>query len=116
MGSPCVDLLYFIYCGTDANFRKLHLSQLMNHYYDTFSNFLTKLDIDPEETFSKLEFEEDFRNKRPFGLITAILQLPAILSVLKPDTISFGIESSNNEIFEKRFIPIVKEFIELNIL
>lgn len=110
-GSPTIDLLHFIYCGTDAQFRKRHLQQLLEHYYDTLALFLQKLNLNPQEIFTREEFYKDYKERHNFGLYTAILQLPEILAGSDVDG---NVESK--KMFEERFLDIFNEYVNLGAL
>lgn len=125
LGSPSVDILYFIYCGTDAEFRRLHLKNLLNRYYETFSRFLRLLNLNPEEEFSRQDFDEDYKRVLGHGLITATTVLPIVL--IKPteapkftgndvgDITTYNMPVPSDE-FKKRFMDVVNEYTKYGIV
>lgn len=121
LGSPSSDILYLIYSGTDEKFRKLHLKRLIDLYYNTFATFLRRLNLDPEQEFSRQDFDEDFKNFLDVGLVTAINILPIVMvdPSKAPKTTSAeggGITEIGNikgtELYKKRFMPILNEYIK----
>ncbi|KAJ2951414.1 hypothetical protein O0L34_g13558 [Tuta absoluta] len=79
-GSPINDFLFFIFTGTDQQFRRQHLDQLRHFYYQSFSEFLKKFNLDAEEIYPKKEFENDYRERLDYGLVVALHFLPYILA------------------------------------
>ncbi|XP_059046962.1 uncharacterized protein LOC131842446 [Achroia grisella] len=77
-GSPLSDLLYFIFTGSDEQFRRRHFQALMDHYYKELSNILRSLKLNPDYIYSKTNFEHDLKQYLPYGLIMAILFLPIV--------------------------------------
>lgn len=122
LGSPCVDLIYFIFSGTDVEFRRIYLRLLLDKYYDTLSGFLTEFNIDPEETFSRKEFDEEFKDKLAYGLSTTLALLPVLLTEGNhgPDGKTANNTMENDlkvsEEFHKRFLPVLQEFINWGII
>lgn len=120
-GSPAIDLLYFIYSGTDEEFRRLHLNQLLDHYYSTLSYFLRRIDIDPEQAYSRKDFDEEYKNMLGHGLCTAIMLLPIVLASnenapnLGKGLLSLG-QMKSDDNFRKRFMPILNDFVKWGVL
>ncbi|KAL4705983.1 hypothetical protein ACJJTC_004962 [Scirpophaga incertulas] len=48
-GCPVLDFLYFIFISTDRDFRRKHLEDLKNGYFNTVKKFLTFFSIDVED-------------------------------------------------------------------
>lgn len=62
LGALTLDLMYFIFSGSDAQFRKYHYQQLLEFYYQELTLALKNLNVDintvyPREAFDK-ELEE----------------------------------------------------------
>ncbi|GBP93884.1 hypothetical protein EVAR_85771_1 [Eumeta japonica] len=121
-GVPLVDLLYFIFSGTDGQFRKYYYKRLILHYYDTFAGFLTKLGLNPETVYPKKHFDEDYRHYLPFGLIISISALPVVLiepekaPTMQGDAKVADMAIKPNEMFRKRFLEIVKDYIDWGVV
>jgi hypothetical protein len=79
-GSPASDFIYFIFGATDQTFRKAHLDNLKNLYYDTFEEFLKYFGIEAKIVYSKKEFEYDFQKHLVYGLSCSLLLLPILFS------------------------------------
>lgn len=61
ISNPVIDLMYFIFSGSDQEFRKHHYRPLLDHYHNELSNTLTRLDVDVNTTYSKEDFEADLK-------------------------------------------------------
>lgn len=118
-GSPSIDLIYFIYNGTDEEFRKTYMKQLIDLYYDTFARFLRLLNLNPDEEFSRRDFDEDYKKVQAHGLVTAITVLPIVLmeSDNAPKATGDGAKLDSfssfkgTDSFKKRFTSILNEYI-----
>ena len=60
-GSPVTDLIYFIFTGSDEEFRAKHYQKLIDHYYSELSAAMKRLNLDPEETFSREDFDFEMK-------------------------------------------------------
>ncbi|KAJ8713720.1 hypothetical protein PYW07_014090 [Mythimna separata] len=116
-GCPILDFLYFIFNGTDQEFRNNHLSDLKNLYYDAIKTFLEYFELDIEKLFSRAEFEKVYKEKLDFGLIINVFYVPFLFAAEDdaPDvanetlsTLSFKVDDR----FTKRFRGIVDDFIK----
>ncbi|XP_059058062.1 uncharacterized protein LOC131851564 [Achroia grisella] len=79
-GNPITDLIYFIFLGTDQQFRKDHLENIKNLYHDTMARFLKYFDMDVEDYFPRAQFEKEFAAKLDFGFMTATWLLPFVFA------------------------------------
>uniref|UniRef100_A0A2A4JTG5 CHK kinase-like domain-containing protein n=1 Tax=Heliothis virescens TaxID=7102 RepID=A0A2A4JTG5_HELVI len=77
-GSPLTDLLYFIFTGSDEQFRARYFDRLVEHYYSQLSAAMRRLHLDPHENFSREDFDAELKEKLPFGLTLATFTLPVI--------------------------------------
>jgi len=75
VGSPCYDLVYFVYLNTDKAFRDQHLQTCLKLYYDQFATY-----FDDHLTYSYEEFLEEFHRFKNIGFTTACSVMPNILS------------------------------------
>ncbi|XP_059058008.1 uncharacterized protein LOC131851517 [Achroia grisella] len=75
-GNPITDLLYFIFSGTDQQFRNEHLEDIKILYYETMTTFLRYFDMNIEDYFPRDTFETLFKERLDFGLVVAIWLLP----------------------------------------
>lgn len=114
-GCPVFDLLYLIYICTDGKFRKAHLSDLKDLYYNTLENFLKYFDVDSQKVYPRNEFERVYEEKLDFGLMMGLQLLPYMFASEDdiPDLTtemytSFEIVDSFNE----RLCEIIEEFTE----
>ncbi|XP_053612945.1 uncharacterized protein LOC128676696 [Plodia interpunctella] len=77
-GSCVIDLLYFIFSGSNAEFRARYYQRLVDHYYDNLKNSLIRLRLDPEKIYPRKDFDYELREALPYGLIVSIFVLPVV--------------------------------------
>ncbi|KOB52188.1 Ecdysteroid 22-kinase, partial [Operophtera brumata] len=61
IGCPVTDLMYLIFTGTDKPFRDQYFDKLIDHYYTQLSEAMKRLDIDPETTYSRADFDFEMK-------------------------------------------------------
>ncbi|KAI5638934.1 ecdysteroid kinase domain-containing protein [Phthorimaea operculella] len=115
-GCPINDFLFFIFTGTDQPFRRQHLDHLRHFYYESFSEFLKKFNLDSEEVYSKREFENDYKKRLDYGLIVALYFMPLFLADEDsvPDLGKESIKEMDIKVLEEfplRMQGIVDDFI-----
>ncbi|XP_068620501.1 uncharacterized protein [Battus philenor] len=121
ISNPIVDLMYFIFSGTDEEFRDKHYRQLLDHYHSELCASLRRLDVDPDVTYSKEDFESDLKEIQPFGIILSVMLVP-IVTVYPEDAPS--LESGNitdfvakpNDLAAKRLNGVINDFVKLGVL
>ncbi|KAL0822218.1 hypothetical protein ABMA28_004348 [Loxostege sticticalis] len=115
-GYPVTDFLYFIFAGTDQEFRKNHLEDLKELYWRTLDTFLGKFGIEAKEVYSRKQFEEEYRELLDYGLLSFLALMPFIFA--KNDDIpdmenGLGDMSLNlDERFKERLREIVYDYIQ----
>ncbi|KAL0822219.1 hypothetical protein ABMA28_004349 [Loxostege sticticalis] len=115
-GYPATDFLYFIFAGTDQEFRKNHLEDLKELYYSTFDTFLSKFGIEAKEVYSKKQFEEEYREMLDYGLLCFLILMPFLFA--KNDDIpdmenGLGDMSLNlDERYKDRLQGVVDDYIQ----
>ncbi|XP_075979082.1 uncharacterized protein LOC142978494 [Anticarsia gemmatalis] len=75
-GCPIFDFLYLIYCCTDREFRKTHMTYLKDLYHDSLKTFLEYFNLDVNEVYPKEEFERVYTEKLDQGLYYSLIFLP----------------------------------------
>ncbi|KAL0859166.1 hypothetical protein ABMA27_010990 [Loxostege sticticalis] len=102
VGSVAKDLLYFILSGSDGAFRAKHYDQLIDYYYENLAAALKRLNLDPEETFPRTNFDEELKEMLPFGLVISCMLLPLI--TIDVANVPRGVDGEfENESFEHMF-------------
>ncbi|KAF5270853.1 hypothetical protein FQA39_LY08298 [Lamprigera yunnana] len=126
LGSPVLDLSYFIFSSTDKKFRDEYYDEMMREYHSSLSNFLIELRSDPKELYPFHVFEEDLRIFSVFGLYMAINILYFVVSDTEeiPDFFNvtsgedaieqMNFQSKNIEKFNSRVRGVVLDFGKLN--
>ncbi|KAI5646098.1 ecdysteroid kinase domain-containing protein [Phthorimaea operculella] len=115
-GSPLKDFMSLIFSGSDQEFRKKHLTDLKNLYYDHLGKFLGYFNMNVTDVYTtREEFEKLFADTLKFGLIhllyfTPLLfanhEQPSNLSDLKK--IDFNLDDR----YRARIQGIVDDFIQ----
>ncbi|KAJ8717585.1 hypothetical protein PYW07_005515 [Mythimna separata] len=122
-GTPVADIIYFIFSGTDEEFRAKYYDRLLNHYYTELSAAMTRLNLDPEETYSRDDFEYEMKERLPYGLSLAVFMLPVITIDSKDapevdenlDMNAFEVDKISN-LYAGRLNGVVNDFVKWGIL
>ncbi|XP_031765345.2 uncharacterized protein LOC113522146 [Galleria mellonella] len=122
-GSPIIDLLYFIFTGSDEDFRRQHYEQLTGHYYQELSRALRNLNVNPEKIYPKEDYNKDLKEFLPFGLVLGLFTLPIITveaenapSLQGDDGINSMVVSKTSNLYPERLNGIVNDYIRWGIL
>ncbi|KAJ8716956.1 hypothetical protein PYW08_005355 [Mythimna loreyi] len=122
-GSPITDLLYFIFTGSDEEFRAKYFDKLIDHYYSELSAAMRRLNLNPDEIFPREDFDYEFKEKLPFGLTLAVFTLPVITvdTANAPevnenlDISNFAIEKTS-DLYAERLNGVVNDYVKWGIL
>ncbi|XP_013162583.1 PREDICTED: uncharacterized protein LOC106114054 [Papilio xuthus] len=123
ISNPAIDLMYFIFSGSDQEFRRQHYSQLLDHYHTELSNALTRLGVDVDTTYSKENFEADLKEVQPYGLLVGMMMVPMVtvlaedapdMSTASGDLANFAIPP--NQLAITRLNELVEDFIKWGVL
>ncbi|XP_037302583.1 uncharacterized protein LOC119192958 [Manduca sexta] len=116
--SPAVDLLYFIFSGTDKKFRDQYYEQLLDHYYKELSLAMKRLALNPDEIYPREDFDFEYNSKLPFGLTLAMTMLPLITvdeenapKVDKDLGLHSFVVNNTSDILRDRINEVVDDFI-----
>lgn len=71
MGSPALDLSYFLLTSTDTSLRDQHLEELLQVYYDALAETLIASGSDPEKLFTFGDLEQQLKQFSAYGLTVA---------------------------------------------
>lgn len=78
-GHPAYDVLYLLYLSTDLEFRDLNMEKCLQHYWDTFSQYIEK--YSPEDVnYGWTEFMADIQTYKCIDFVLATTLLPNVLS------------------------------------
>ncbi|KOB77568.1 Ecdysteroid 22-kinase [Operophtera brumata] len=123
IGCPITDLMYLIFTGTDKPFRDQYFDKLIDHYYTRLSEAMKRLDIDPETTYSRADFDFEIKEKLPFGLTVAAFVLPIVTvetenaPEMKPDMdLSNFAVLENGALFPDRINGVVDDYVKWDVL
>ncbi|CAH2090735.1 unnamed protein product [Euphydryas editha] len=115
-GSPIRDFLFFVFSGSDQKFRRQHLNNLKELYFETFSKFLKYFDMEVENVYPRKEFDKAYTDWLDYGLMSVLF---ASVFLFAPDT---GLDLENlslselpfcpDEIIEERLKELIDDFLE----
>ncbi|NP_001038956.1 ecdysteroid 22-kinase [Bombyx mori] len=120
-GSPVADVLYFVFTGSDEEFRARHLRPLLDHYLQRLHAALGRLRLDPLTVYSAQDFEYELKEKLPFGLKIAVYTLPVITveeedaPELGTDFDSFKVKKTSSR-FPARINGIVDDYVRWGLI
>ncbi|CAH2089105.1 unnamed protein product [Euphydryas editha] len=121
-GNPVYDLMYFIFTGSDKNFRKNHFKETIEHYYKELRAALERLNLDPDYIYSREDFDYELKKMMPFGLLISMLLL-LIITVQEEDApkVDKDIEINDflvtpNNLYKERLNDIIDDYIEMGVL
>ncbi|CAH0724137.1 unnamed protein product, partial [Brenthis ino] len=121
-GNPITDLFYFIFLGSDEEFRKQHYEELLDHYYKSLVQALERLSVDPVEVYPRNKFDSDLKEILPYGLLLGAALLPIVTVEAESapkldgttDVHDFLIKS--NDLYASRFSGIVNDYIAWGVI
>ncbi|CAG5019947.1 unnamed protein product [Parnassius apollo] len=122
ISNPIIDLMYFIFSGSDEEFRAKHYRQLIDHYYLELCNALTRLGVDANELYPKEDFEYELEKIQPYGLLISFVLLPMVTVEAENapkmdgagDIKDFVIKP--NELAATRLNGVINDFVRLGVL
>ncbi|KOB72279.1 Ecdysteroid 22-kinase [Operophtera brumata] len=121
-GSPAADVLYFIFLGTNQEFRKNHYRPLLDHYYQELAAAVVKMGVDINEEYPREMFDSEIKETLPNALRLSSFILP-IVTVDEAAAPSMGGEAdatqfaiAPNQLFAERFSGLVDDCVEWGVL
>lgn len=78
--SPVEDVLYHLYSSTTKSLRDQSYNDLLNIYYNSLSEMVSRLGSDPAKLFRFCDFQTQLKAHGKFALIMGIFLLPFALS------------------------------------
>ncbi|XP_023936575.2 uncharacterized protein LOC112044831 [Bicyclus anynana] len=121
-GNPVLDLMYFIFSGSDKSFRDRYFDQTLDFYYEELCLALRRLNLDPELIYPRKDYDYEVLKVLPVGLTTGMFCLLIVTvdvedapKVNKDIAITdFAINPSN--LYKTRLNEIIDFFIEKGVL
>ena len=74
--TPVQDLMYFIFCCTDGEFRRKYYHEMIDIYYASLSTMLTKLQHDASELFPRAVLDEQLLVFGRYGILMGMFLVP----------------------------------------
>ncbi|CAH0398913.1 unnamed protein product [Chilo suppressalis] len=78
-GSPVTDFIYFVFMGSDQEFRRAHLVELKELYYETLERFLSEFGIAVHDVYPRKLFEQEYRDYLDVGLTLFLFGAPFLM-------------------------------------
>ncbi|XP_063366617.1 uncharacterized protein LOC134655084 [Cydia amplana] len=119
-GNPVVDLMYFVFSGSDEEFRRLYYQQLMDHYFSQLTLALQQLHVDVEKVYPRVTFDADLIKMRPLGLFLGLIMVRVVTvapeEAPKMDGDINIMQVKPNQMAVERISGIVRDFIRWGVL
>lgn len=122
IGSPALDLAYFIFTSTDKELRDKHYKDLIKEYYKSLCGHLKELGSDPDKAFPFAVLEEHLKKYSAYGLYMAVLllfimtsevdEIPDIHDLATNESImdKFNYDSKNMDKYHDRIRGVILDF------
>ncbi|CAH4032492.1 unnamed protein product [Pieris brassicae] len=120
--NPILDLVYLIFNGTDQAFRSEYLQKTIDHYYTELAASLKLFHINPNEVYSRKDFDYDYKEVLPYGLIISFMLLLLVTvdtenaPTMTPDSDLDSFNMAPSEEYKKRVNELVEDFIKYGVL
>ncbi|KAI8420593.1 hypothetical protein MSG28_007840 [Choristoneura fumiferana] len=82
LGALTTDLMYFIFTGSDVQFRKYHYQQLLDFYYQELTLALKNLHVDINKVYPRETFDKELEETKYVGLFIGL----TMMSMLTADS------------------------------
>ncbi|CAH2089114.1 unnamed protein product [Euphydryas editha] len=119
--NPIFDLMYFIFAGSDKNFRKNHFKETIEHYYKELRAALERLNLAPDDIYPREDFDYELQKMMPFGLLISTYLL-LIITVQEEDApkVDKDIEINDflvppNNLYKERLNDIIDDYIDMGV-
>ncbi|KAF5302541.1 hypothetical protein FQR65_LT00913 [Abscondita terminalis] len=96
MNNPCFDIAVFLWVCTDKQLRNKHYFELIDLYYESFSSFLKKFQLDSEKIYPRVVFEKHLKRYSSLGLFASIWCVG--MNLLQPEEVPDGNEAENSKV------------------
>ncbi|XP_038211450.1 uncharacterized protein LOC119831952 [Zerene cesonia] len=120
--NPILDVLYFLFNGSDKEFRAEYFRKSLDHYYNELCASLTRLDLNPEEIYPKEDFEYELKEVLPLALFVSLMLLMSITveleNVPKYDEMSDikDLYCTPSEAYKIRMNDLLEDCIDMGVL
>lgn len=121
IGSPALDLSYFLFTCTDKELRDAYYDEFMTEYYASLCIFLRQLGSDPEDLFPFDAFLDQMKRFSVYGVVMTQMVLYLMMSdsdeVVKVgenmDATPFDVEIRNIGKYKERITGVFKDVVRL---
>ncbi|XP_017767832.1 PREDICTED: uncharacterized protein LOC108556296 [Nicrophorus vespilloides] len=128
LGSPALDLIYFIFTCTSKELRDSHLQEMLQVYHKSLTDFLRQFSLDTEKVYPYSILQDHMRQFSAYGLMMTIMVTHLMMSEgdETPDLenadltdhagfeSSFIYESKNEALFGERIRDVVIDMAAQN--
>nr|XP_034835583.1 uncharacterized protein LOC117992042 [Maniola hyperantus] len=121
-GNPIMDLMYFIFTGSDKKYRDNHFKQTLELYYTELCSALRRFDLDPSDIYPREDFDCELHKVMPYGLMTAIFCLVLVTvdeqdaPTVTKDTALTDFAFNPSTLYKERLNDIVDDFVAMGII
>ncbi|XP_052743648.1 uncharacterized protein LOC112044812 isoform X2 [Bicyclus anynana] len=115
-GCPASDLMYYIFLGTDEEFRREHYERLLDHYHSSLEQALKRLAVDPS-VYTREKLDSDMKELLPYAVLLGVVVLPVVTvesnaaPKVEGDADVNNFIMKPNELYAKRFSGIVNDCV-----
>jgi len=127
---PTSDLAYIVYTSTTTEFRKNHLDEVLNIYFQKFNHFCKLLKVETLPDFTLPELKRRFNRKKLFGMFMGAVCMPIFMkereNAVQLDSlegmsqeeifVSVGKNMSSNTKFAEKFTAFAQEMYNEGVL
>lgn len=128
IGSPVLDLSYFIFTCTEKSLRDHHYDELIELYFNTLRNQIKSLGSDPDTLFPRHILQEHLKKFSLYGLTMTVMVVYLMMSETEelPDwseiksfsemKTAFDFDSKNIYLYHDRIKGVITDFVNKNYL
>ncbi|XP_045780686.1 uncharacterized protein LOC123877816 [Maniola jurtina] len=115
-GCPASDLIYFIFMGSDEEFRRQHYEKLLDHYFASLEQALERMTVDLG-VYTREKFDSDMKELLPYAVLLGVMVLPVVTVQAEAaprvdgDADFSGFVMKPTELYAQRFSGIVNDCI-----
>ncbi|KAK5649030.1 hypothetical protein RI129_003922 [Pyrocoelia pectoralis] len=116
VGSPALDLSYFLFTSTDKNLRDQYYHHFIEEYYSSLFNFYVKLGGNPENCLPYSVLQDHLRKFSIYGLYIGVQAMDIMLNKEKGknennSSSTYSSDSNGTEKFCVRIRDVLKDFV-----
>ncbi|CAG9564336.1 unnamed protein product [Danaus chrysippus] len=121
-GNPVADVMYFIFTGSDKKFREQYFNKSIEHYYEELCKAFKRFGLNPEQVYSREDFDYELKKIKPVGLLSSIFCLLVITAdkenvpKVSEELVFDDFAIDPNDLYIERINDIVEDYIKMGII